>query len=530
MAFPFLSLQQQQHSLSPLTKTISHQEPQIQRLQNPHLPHLSQPDNNEKDPLEAILRFRKLVSSNRGLTKLDFAPAIKVCSRASALLPGKQIHAQSIKHSLSSDVYVQTSLLTMYSACGELEDAIYLFEKMPERNVVSWTAMIDAFLHSDQPERALAVFHDMQMAGVEPDCFTMVSVVSACAQLGVLILGRWVHAYIKRGGLEFNVFIGTALVDMYCKCGSVDDALEVFNCIEKKSIQTWNAMLHGFSINGRGAESIRLFKEMEINSVHPNEVTFVALLCGCSHSGLVEEGRFYFDVMQKKYNIKPTVKHYGCMVDLLGRTGLLGQALEMVTEMQIPPNDIVWGSLLNACRIHNNVSMAEHVIEKFNRTQEDHPHSDTSHYVIMSNMYLQAGLEEKMAKVRMKVGRKPMGSSWVEIGRNVYEFAVGKASHPMWGKIKEMLIEVTEKVRRENPNQGQEAPESTHSEKVAVAFALLTTSVSTPIRIAKNLRICRDCHDTMKLISEVYEREIIVRDCTRFHQFIGGLCSCKDYW
>ncbi|KAJ8626523.1 hypothetical protein MRB53_019830 [Persea americana] len=497
-----------------------------QTIQNPH--HI-QNAHVESDPLQAINNFKKLLIQHKGFTKFDLPPALKACSKASALSPGKQIHALSIKCCLSTDIYTQTSLLSMYSACGELDAAMRLFEKMPERNVVSWTAMIKAFLHCDQPEMALAAFREMQMAGVKLDDFTVVNVLSACARLGMLNLGRWVHAYVSRGCFILSVFIGTALVDMYCKCGSIGDALAVFNSIEKKNVQTWNAMLHGLSIHGYGLEVIQLFEKMETDGeVSPNEVTFVAVLCGCSHSGLPEEGQFYFNVMQKKYRIEPTVKHYGCMVDLLARTGRLDEAFKLVTEMQIPPNVVVLGALLSACRIQNNVFMAERVMEKINRMEKDCPHSDTSHYVIMSNVYSQAGLKEKMAEVRMKVGKKPTGSSWIEIGCDVHEFAVGRTSHPMWEKIQQMLVEVTAKLGRKSGRE--EDLQSSHSEMVAVAFGLLMTSASMPIRIAKNLRICEDCHDAMKSISEAYGRVVIVRDCTRFHQFRAGHCSCNDYW
>ncbi|XP_058106310.1 pentatricopeptide repeat-containing protein At5g66520-like [Magnolia sinica] len=505
-----------------------------QTLLNPHhqCSHLQNASDashsNDGPPFQAIYRFRELLISHRDFTTLAFAPALKACATASALSPGKQIHAHSVKRCLASDVYVQTSLLSMYARCGQLDDAVRVFDEMPKRNVVTWTALIDAYLRSEQPEAAVTVFREMQKAGVEPDHFTVVSVLSACACLGALNLGRWVHAYIERVGLELTDYVGTSLVDMYCKCGNMADALAVFNSMKAKGVRTWNAMLHGLSVHGHGREAIQLFSRMEIDGVHSNEVTFLGVLCGCSHNGLVEEGRFYFDLMQTKYRIKPTIKHYGCMVDLLGRTGLLNEAFRMAEEMPVPPNIIVWGALLSACRIQNNVGMAEQVSERIIRIQEDFRNDDTSHYVIMSNMYARAGLSEKMAEARAKIGKKPAGRSWIEIGYDVHEFAVGEASHPMWGKIQEMLVEMMKKVGSEDA--GEEDLHNTHSEKVAVAFGLLITSAPTTIRIAKNLRICEDCHSAMKSISEAYQREIIVRDCTRFHQFKGGLCSCNDYW
>ncbi|KAL6007984.1 hypothetical protein ACLOJK_033489 [Asimina triloba] len=461
----------------------------------------------------AIDRFRQLLAEDGGESSsfalnLAFAPALKACAMLSSLPSGKQIHAHSVKRCLASDVYIQTTLVTMYARCDRLHDAVRVFDEMPTRNVVSWTALMDAYLRAEQPEGAVAVFHEMQKAGIKPDCFAIVSVLSACGRLGTLILGRWVHAYINRAGLELTEYMGTALVDMYCKCGNVADALGVFNAMESKGIRTWNAMLRGLSVNGHGREAIRLFSRMEVDSrVRPNEVTFLAVLCGCSHNGLLKEGRLYFDLMWNQYRIKPTNKHYGCMVDLLGRIGLLEEAFKMVAEMPIPPNAIILGSLLSACRIQNNLSMAERVSEMIMCIQEDCPPNDTSHYVIMSNMYAKVGLGEKMAEARTRIGKKPTGRSWIEIGCRVHEFAAGKTAHPMWEEIKEMLAEMMKKVRRENT--GEDYLYNNHSEKVALAFGLLTTAAPTTIRITKNLRICEDCHHAMKFISKVYEREII---------------------
>ncbi|XP_010276442.2 PREDICTED: pentatricopeptide repeat-containing protein At4g21065-like [Nelumbo nucifera] len=409
-----------------------------------------------------------------------------------------------------------------------MESLFNLFDRMPNRNVVSWTVLMDACLRWEQPSMALVIFREMQETGVKPDQFAIVSLLSACARLGTLNLGMWVHAFIERVRLEQTIFIGTALVDMYCKCGSVDNALAVFNSMPTKTLLSWNAMLHGLSVNGRGREAVELFSELEKESgIHPNEVTFVAILCGCSHSGLVKEGRFYFGLMQNKYGIEPTVKHYGCMVDLLGRAGLLEEAFEMVNKMPVPPNTVIWGALLSACRVQNNMGMAERVSQKIIGIDEDGLKGDTSHYVIMSNMYARAGLMDKMAEARLRIGKKPKGRSWIEIGFQVHEFSVGDSSHPMWARTKEMLDEVMEKV---GENRGEENPQTHHSEKVAVAFGLLNTCASTPIRIVKNLRMCADCHRLMKSISKVYKREIVVRDSTRFHRFMEGGCSCKDYW
>ncbi|KAF5193720.1 Pentatricopeptide repeat [Thalictrum thalictroides] len=463
------------------------------------------------------------------ISKFVFAPVLKACSKASALKPGEQIHAQSIKFGLLSDIFVQTSLVAMYSSCGQLELALNVFDKMPQRNVVTWTTMMDSCLKSEQPELVLFFFREMQKSGVSPDDFTIVSLLTACARLGALNLGRWIHGYINRMEMELTVFIGTALIDFYCKCGSVDDALEVFKSMEKKSVRCWNAMLHGFSVHGHGEKALSLFSEMEMDSrVRPNDVTFVAVLCGCSHNGLVEEGRLYFSLMQRKYGIQPSVKHYGCMVDLLGRAGLVDEAFEMVIKMKVAPNAVVWGSLLSACRAQNNLAMAERVTRRIEEIEgDDSLGGDTSHYVIMSNMYARVGNKDRMAKARAKIGKKPKGWSSIETGGEVHRFSVGEASHPKWGKIEQMLDEVKTKIGQDFE---MEDFHNLHSEKVAVAYGLLSTTWPAPIKIVKNLRICEDCHQLMKLISLLYDREIVIRDCTRFHRFMEGYCSCKDYW
>ncbi|KAF9615344.1 hypothetical protein IFM89_022995 [Coptis chinensis] len=425
------------------------------------------------------------------ISKLVFAPVLKACSKAYARRPGEQIHAQTIKFGISSDIFIQTSLIAMYSSCGQLELSLNVFEKMAQRNVVTWTTMMDSYLKSEQPEMVLFVFREMQVSGVEPDHFAIVSLLTACSRLGVLSLGKWFDGEEERSLLE---------------------------CYVTWAFGEW-----------AWEEALPLFLEMEMDGgVRPNDVTFVGVLCGCSHSGLVEEGRFYFDLMKRKYGIEPNVKHYGCMVDLLGRAGLVDEAFEMVTKMRVPPNAVVLGSLLSACRDQNNLKVAECVTQMIIEIGDDSVLGDTSHYVIMSNMYAQVGLKDKMAEARTKIGKKPKGWSWIENGGGVHQFSVGDASHPMWGKIREMLDEVVRKGGCQYG--GKENLLDPHSEKVAVAYGLLSTKSPTPIKIVKNLRICQDCHETMKLISTMYKREIVIRDCTRFHRFMAGCCSCKDYW
>ncbi|KAK8916039.1 putative pentatricopeptide repeat-containing protein [Platanthera zijinensis] len=462
--------------------------------------------------------------------RLSLPRLLKLCARSSALSPGQQLHALSWKLGLHPDLFLSTTLISFYSTCGHLHIALQVFDKMPHKNAVSWTSTINAFLCSGRPDSALSYFSQMLESGIAADSFSLVGALSACAHLSSLNLGRNVHSYITKTGIEVVDFAGTALVDMYCKCGSIDDASMVFSSIpiDAKTIQTWNAMIHGLAVHGLGLSALKVFDEMKSAGVKPNEVTFIALLFACAHSGLLAEGKSHFEEMTRAYGIEPQLKHYGCMVDMLGRAGRLQEAFDMIVNMRVSPNFIVWGSLLSACRLHGNLSMAERAMEAMRG--EGRPAGDTSHYVILSNMYRGVGLMEKIADVRDMVGSKPVGLSWVEVDGEVHTFGVGRvnSSGEIWGDIKAKLDEVEERVR--GKTTGEECLGEPHSEKMALAFGLIRVGASLPLRISKNLRICGDCHDFMKVVSEDCAREIVVRDCNRFHRFIGGQCSCRDYW
>ncbi|XP_011624250.1 pentatricopeptide repeat-containing protein At4g21065-like [Amborella trichopoda] len=493
---------------------------------------------NRKDAISLFRQMLELRGSNNDGYELTLPSVLKSCSKAFALFEGEQIHGQAIKRNLGLNLFVQTAILSLYLAHGVLALASQMFERMPVRSVVSWTAMIDGYAKAGYVTMGLRLFREMQGAGVKPDQFTIVSLLSMCSSLGALELGRWVHSYVKRNGLVANVYMGTALIDMYCKCGSVEEALTVFHGMQNQNVQSWNSMLHGLAIHGLSSEALKLFEEMGESGQQPNQVTFVALLCACSHGGLVNEGWFYFNSMASKYKIEPNIRHYGCVVDTLGRAGLLNDALKLINKMPLRPNAVVWGALLSGCHIHGNVEIAEHAMDRLIELEPSHD----SHYVLMSNLYSKAGRWDEMAKVRVKVGaggaKKPSGCSWIEIGYEVHEFVMGDTSHSQSNEIHETLGQIMKRLQAERYEEeiigkGEEREELTlphHSERLALAFGLLSTSSHGVIRIAKNLRICRDCHHFMKLVSKVFGRDIVVRDCNRFHQFREGLCSCKDYW
>ncbi|KAJ8898614.1 hypothetical protein K2173_004227 [Erythroxylum novogranatense] len=490
---------------------------------------------------------------------------------------GKQIHAQVFVFGLADDRFVQTSLINMYSSCGNLSSARQVFDEiaypdlpswnsiinasiragsvgvarelfgsMPERNVISWSCMINGYVRCEEYKEALALFREMQMLeveGVRPNRFTMSSVLSACGKAGALENGKWAHAYIDKCGMEIEVVLGTSLVDMYAKCGSVDRARWVFNSLgQDKDVMAWSAMIKCLAMHGYAGECIELFMQMINEGVRPNAVTFLGVFCACVHGGLVGEGKEYFRKMREEFGIAPLIQHYGCMVDLYARAGLIGEAWNTITSMPMEPDVLVWGALLSGSRIHRDIETCEIALKKLIELEP----SNSSAYVLLSNVYAKTSRWREVRHVRdlmeARGVKKVPGCSLVEIGGVVHEFFVGDDSHPESREIYLMLDEITMRLKREGyvgntsevlldlDDEGKELALCLHSEKLAVAFCLLKTTSGTPVRIIKNLRICSDCHATFKMISRIYNRDIVVRDCNRFHHFKVGFCSCKDYW
>lgn len=338
------------------------------------------------------------------------------------------------------------------------------------------------------------------------------------------------------------MYVGTSVVDMYCKCGRVEMARKAFNRMKERNILSWSAMVAGYGMHGRGHEALEVFYEMTRSGVKPNHITFVAVLAACSHAGLLDDGRHWFHAMKKEFGIDPGVEHYGCIVDLLGRAGCLDEAYGLIKEMTIKPDFVVWGALLSACRIHKNVELGE---ISANKLFELDP-KNCGYYVLLSNIYADAGRWDNAQKMRvlMKNRRlvKPPGYSLVELKGRTHVFLVGDKKHPQHRQIYIYLEKLTVRMQEAGyvPDTGsvlhdveQEEKESVlrvHSEKLAVAFAIINTAPGTTVQVIKNLRVCGDCHQAIKLIAKLVDREIIVRDSHRFHHFRNGFCSCGDYW
>lgn len=306
-------------------------------------------------------------------------------------------------------------MITGYVKQGEMESARKLFEEVPKRDVVTWNAMIAGYVLCGSHKQALEMFEEMRHAGERPDEVTMLSLLSACADLGDLDVGLKIHCNIlELYSGDFSILLGNALIDMYAKCGSIERALEVFRGMRDRDVSTWNSVIGGLAFHGHAEESINLFMEMRTLKVRPNEITFVGVLVACSHAGKVEEGRSYFNIMRNEYNIEPNIKHCGCMVDLLGRAGRLNEAFEFMDSMEIEPNAIVWRTLLGACIVHGNVELARRANEQLLEMRRD----QSGDYVLLSNIYASRGEWDGVEKVRKLMDdsgvRKEPGCSLVE--------------------------------------------------------------------------------------------------------------------
>ncbi|KAJ4967968.1 hypothetical protein NE237_014669 [Protea cynaroides] len=477
----------------------------------------------ERNKLESILLWNILING---------------CCRAGDLRKARELFDAMPDRNTGS----WNTMVNGFVKQGELEQARTFFDRMPGKNVISWTTMISGLSEKGYHEQALDLFYRMLGEGVRPNDLTIASTLSACAKIGALEAGVRIHEYVSRHGFRLNQTVGTALVDMYAKCGKIERASQVFNETVEKGLLTWSAMVSGWAIHGCSKQALQCFNAMKSAGIYPDEVAFLAVLTACSHSGLVYPGRSIFNSMRDDYFIEPNVKHYTCMVDLYGRAGQLEEALSFIRSMPIEPDFVIWGALFCACRAHKNIKMAELASERLLQLEPRHPGS----YVFLSNIYAGVGRWEDVERVRITMKNrgieKPPGWSYIEVAGQVHSFVAGDKDHECAGEIYAKLEEISASARAQGyiPNtesvlhnieeEEKEDALGSHSEKLALAYGLISTPLGMALRIVKNLRVCGDCHSMMKYASELSQREIILRDIKRFHHFKEGMCSCGDYW
>lgn len=433
---------------------------------------------------QALDLYWKMEAEKVRPNEITMIGLVSCCSQLQDLNLGRKFHQYTKDNKLDMTIPLTNALMDMYVRCGDLMAARLLFNNMaqktlvswttmilgyarfgfldiarellyeiPEKNVVPWNAIISGCVEAKLSKEALTLFHEMQFCNIEPDEITMVNCLSACSQLGALDIGIWLHHYIKRHNISLGVVLGTALVDMYAKCGNIARALQVFNEMPQKNCLTWTAIICGLALHGNAYDAVSYFSEMIRSGLMPDEITFLGILSACCHGGLVEEGRDFFNQMSSQYNISPKLKHYSCMVDLLGRAGRLEEAEELIKNMPITADVAIWGALFFACRVHGNVSIGERAAFKLLELDP----LDSGTYILLANMYGEARMWKEARHARELMRERGLdktpGCSSIVVNGIVHEFVVSDASHPLLEQICECLASLTGQM---------ELPGSTH--------------------------------------------------------------------
>ncbi|KAK3151008.1 hypothetical protein QOZ80_3AG0240440 [Eleusine coracana subsp. coracana] len=417
-----------------------------------------------------------------------------------------------------------------------------VFNAMQFKELISWNSMLAIYANNEYHVKAVELFMKMEKEGIEPDSVALATVLPPCGELSAFSLGKRIHEFIKRKKLHPNLLLENALMDMYSSCGCLKEAREVFDSMSTRDVISWTSMISAYGKHGHGREAVDLFEKMRGQGLEPDSIAFVAVLAACSHAGLLDVGKRYFDCMTNRYHITPKAEHYTCMVDLFGHAGCINEAHDFIMKMPIQPNERVWGSLLGACRIHSNMDIGLMEADNLFRLVPE----QTGYYVLLSNIYARARRWEDVTSVRNLMASKGIkklpGASIVELGDRVHTFLIGDRSHPQSEMIYQKLDELLDRIRgigyipekeitlHDVEEEDKECHLSVHSEKLAIAFLLINTSPGMPIRVTMNLRTCNDCHLAAKLISTITSREIILKDRNRIHHIVQGVCSCGDYW
>ncbi|KAI4352333.1 hypothetical protein L6164_006596 [Bauhinia variegata] len=380
--------------------------------------------------------FVSMLQSKMEPDDFTYGSVLKACAGQQALNYGREVHGRIIKSRMGLDSFVGSSLVDMYCKCGMLEEAEILHDRI-EQTTVSWNAIISGFSLQKLSENAQKYFSQMLERGVMPDNFTYATILDTCANMAAVGLGKQIHAQVVKLQWHSDVYIASTLVDMYSKCGNMQDSILMFEKSPKRDFVTWNAMICAYAYHGLGEDAVKIFEEMQLLNVKPNYSTFISVLRACAHMGYVDGGLHYFHKMQSEYGLHPQLEHYSCMVDLLGRSGQISEALKLIESMPFEADDIIWRTLLSICKIQGNVEAAETAANSLLQLDPQ----DSSAYVLLSNIYANAGMWGEVSKIRRimknsKLKKEP-GCSWIEVRDEVHAFFVGDRAHPRYEEIYE---------------------------------------------------------------------------------------------
>ncbi|VAH17729.1 unnamed protein product [Triticum turgidum subsp. durum] len=446
---------------------------------------------NAGQPVQAIEMYMRMRGDGLEGDEVVIVGVIQACAATGGVQIGASVHGYLLRHAMRMDVVISTSLVDMYAKNGLFDQARRVFELMPHRNDVSWSALISQLAQYGNADEALVLFRQMQVSGLQPSSGPVVGALLACSGLGLLKLGKSIHAFILRR-LELDCMVGTAVIDMYSKCGSLASAQMLFDKVVSRDLISWNAMIACCGAHGRGHDALSLFQEMKRNEVRPDPATFASLLSALSHSGLVEEGKFWFDCMVNEYGIEPAEKHLVCIVDLLARSGLVEEAKDLLASMHTKPTISILVALLSGCLNNKKLELGESTAEKILELQP----GDVGVLALVSNLYAAAKNWDKVREVRKLMkdhsSKKVPGCSSIEIHGALHTFVMEDQSHPQHRQILQMVSKLDSEMRKmgyvpktefvyHDLEEGvKEQLLSRHSERLAIAFGLLNTSPRTP--------------------------------------------------
>ncbi|ESQ43563.1 hypothetical protein EUTSA_v10012807mg [Eutrema salsugineum] len=495
---------------------------------------------------EALNLFKMMWEELSDCETHTFAVALRAAAGLGSVYVGKQLHVCALKLGVVGNTFVSCGLIDMYSKCGDIEDARCVFDGMIEKSTVAWNNIVAGYALHGFSEEALCLLYEMRDSGASIDQFTLSIMIRISTRLAKLDLTKQAHARLIRSGFESEIVANTALVDFYSKWGRVDTARYIFDRLPRKNIILWNALMGGYANHGRGTDAISLYEKMLREKVSPNHVTFLAVLSACAYSGLSERGWDIFLSMGEVHGIKPRAMHYACMIEILGRDGLLDEAIAFIRRAPLKPTVNMWAALLNACRMHGNLELGRVVAEKLYEMEPE----KLGNYVVMYNVYNSMGKTAEAAGVLDALESKGLrmmpACTWVEVGDQSHSFLSGDKCDSYSETVKRQIYQKVDELMEEICEYGYSAEEKNvlpdvdeneekrvvryHSEKLAIAYGLVNTPEWNQLQITQNHRICKDCHKVVEFISLVTGREMVVRDASRFHHFKEGKCSCGGYW
>ncbi|KAI4383641.1 hypothetical protein MLD38_009453 [Melastoma candidum] len=486
----------------------------------------------QKEARLVVDMFCEMVNSGMEFDPIALATAIGACGRLNSLYEGRNVYEAVRRCGLESDVLVSNALIRMFLDCGSSDDAWKIFERMPTKDVISWTTVIRGCVKEGRFSEGLKLFRMMVGEGLTVDSVSVSSILPACARMTGCKNGKEIHGHLLRGGIDVNIKVQNAIVDMYMKSGCVEYAARLFTEMEKKDAISWTIMILGYSLHGRGKLAMDMFHEMVSLDVETDDQTYAAVLYACATAGMVDEGKLYFQRIQK-----PGLVHQIQMVSLFSLAGLFDEAIAFIEEWRIQRQPEVLKAMLEGCRVHRHRRLGKHLAEQLCDMELLNP----DNYTLLSNWHAQAGnrdAAEKFKEMIPDMGLKPQRAySWIEHRNKVHVFGTGDTSHPLSGRIYRELEDLTRKIRDEgyscdvdfslhDVDEEREHEIIGHSEMLAVSFGLISGKAGETIRVTKNHHICHSCHDALRAFSKILQREILVKDLNFFHHFRDGHCSC----